>query len=227
MSMMPSRGRRKKRVRPSTRVHRPYARRPNERELLEGQVPPPEGEARWDVGGGGDPLVWLFQRLRRRNLGQPCPQDPGRSVSHAEPRGGIAIWERPVWTRSTRPGPPPTSSSGSSAWATSLQSRRRRLIHRRHKAPHRQGAGFYFRSRNRRAERRGQGKNRHGRIGARANACGGRNRQECAPAQKPNKFFSARSAPRSASSAFSEEDIPALTVPDSRPTVTIHAEAPN
>jgi hypothetical protein len=54
---------------------------------------------------------------------------------------------------------------------------------------------------------------KQGRIGARINACDGRNSQECAPAQKPKKFFPAYSAPRSAPSAFSEEDIPARTVP--------------
>jgi hypothetical protein len=54
-------------------------------------------------------------------------------------------------------------------------------------------------------------------TGTAASAQGQRMRRpeqpKCAPAQKPNKFFSARSAPRSALSAFSEEDIPALTVP--------------
>jgi hypothetical protein len=47
------------------------------------------------------------------------------------------------------------------------------------------------------------------------------------PTQKPNKFFSAHSAPCSAFSAFSEEDIPARAMPDSHPAMTIHAEATN
>jgi hypothetical protein len=60
----------------------------------------------------------------------------------------------------------------------------------------------------------GGGENRHGRIGGRVNACGGRNRRKCRHCpKKPNKFCSAHSAPRSAPSAFSEEDIPARTVP--------------
>ena len=65
------------------------------------------------------------------------------------------------------------------------------------------------------AEQNAEAEKKTGMATSRApvNTCSGRNSQECAPAQKPNKFFSAHSAPRSASSAFSVENIPAQTVP--------------